>query len=708
MKKFNNTLLAGAIAMTLAGCSEDYTPSQKVENAAPQHGGDIAVSIGEKNEFAFYHLLGSPEGGETGAGIAVDSDGDFIKIENLSVAYTDENGNEVDINADGFVLTNGVMVKVTPSVFADELHTGQTYTATYSYDISDGRDSVNRKMTLTVNGEDFKPEFENILQSFTTLDTAGEVNLLSNVTDGDGDTVTLDLSGDKTVTVNNDKAVYSRSGDVITLDVQATAAALNIAPGASADVVFTWYVTDGWNSEMRTATVTVQDHRVPREAPQVVAVYEATVTTNDPIQKVELDSGVYFNDRNGDDINIDLSDIKPVGDAPKFAFNKTQGSVLAVDPVDFYAHLQDGETKTFTYTFGVDDGPASGETAGGNTMDAEFKVTVTKEAPANLISNGDFETGDLTNWTVSDNTLVNVQTVGDAWQGGNMLVSTAETTAETKFAVQAGGSYYVKTTDRSNVPANTWGQGGFSTTVDSYTKDYNFHPSFDSANVGQDWNDYKHQVSSFSANANGNSTFEIKFTSSAKEVDSVFAGRYSTESLNNLAIVKDSNDKPITDSIDFEGGTVGNWTGSIAVTTDANLVLSGTTSGVLSAWGANLTLPAGTIENGKQYILSVDVRLTAYDAPAGSQSPIRMDLETADGTAAVLGDPIASKAFPRGRNFLKQTLGGVTKVERFIDPDSFNNVNDWATKGVRISFSPSSWNGIGELIIDNVKLIQVK
>ncbi|WP_111979253.1 hypothetical protein [Algibacillus agarilyticus] len=694
MKNFNKTLLVSAIVAGLAGCTDDYKPEDTSFNNAPVHGGDIEVTLSEKDAGTYLHLLGSIKGeygeGNTGEGVVIDYESDPVFIQNVTTKITDSTLGELSETV-GHKLVSGVQVGVAPMMLMDELDSGQTRTIEYNYEISDGKKSTSRKMTINIEGEDFAPVFVDSKTSHRTSQSSVVVDLLEGVVDEDGETLFI-----TDVTVDSDKAIYTMSGSTLTLDVDATTAGL--AVGAEETYVFTYKVNDHNNALTRTSTFILRNVLTEPRAPEVVKNYEAVVNTNDSIQYVDLSGVDYIIDWNGDTINIDLSNISAVGDAPALKFNKSSGATLAVDPIDFSSYLTAGETKTFTYTYPVDDGAAATEGQGGHNVDVNFSVTVTKATPVNLIANGGFETGDLTGWTVNDDTLINVQAVGDAFEGGHMLVSTAaDSTASTSFNVEANAGYYVRQTDRSTLAAGVWA-GSYSAVLDDKARPFNFHPSYNADNIAQPWSDYKYQASSFTATENGSKT--ITYTVSAIELDSVFAYKYSTDPANNLVMQAGQN------SVDFEDGTVGSWSGSFAVTTDADQILSGTTSAVVSAWGGTLALPAGTLKNDKKYLLAFDARHSAFDGDG--QSPIRVDIETADGASSVLGSPISTKAFPRGRNIIKVGLGETFREERFIDTAKFNDVADWDTKAVRINISPSSWTGKGELIIDNVMLVEVE
>ncbi|MGD8174438.1 hypothetical protein [Marinimicrobium sp. ARAG 43.8] len=675
MKMFQkrHALLTAVIAASLTGCgSDDGDESGKpIGAAAPTHSGDITVNLHESDNARVIDLLKD----------AVDSDADILRVENLTASKEDETG---------FDASQEVRIGVDPSAIAPMIDSGETYEMVYTYDISDGQNSTQRTATILIEGEDSAPEFDQLKASYKATDSAVTIDLLQGATDADGEE--LSVSGFSASSENSVDS-YSQSGSELTIDIPAFGG--DIGVGESLTLRFTYNVEDHNHSLERTAVITISAVVDEPEAPMVNNTYSGVFTTNDSLAYVELNDPEYIIDRNGDPLTIVWDSITPTNGGPELAFDKSSSTQLVIDPVDFATHIDTvGATETFEYSFDVNDGE------GGFEISSTFSIEVTREAPENLIANGSFESGDLSSWSADDTSVLSVETAGDAWDGSFQLVSTGEPKLSNSFDVEPNAGYLVRQVERIG------GWGAYSVNIiganetEDFSRRFGIHPSDSEA-----WTKHAFHVASLMAGPESSNSREVQYTMANMNLDDVVAMRYSTDAGNNH--VAQSGEY----NVGFEGGTMGDWVvgdaENASITENPDEVISGAYSLYITNWNnAQLTLPAGTIENGKKYLLSMDVRVLT---PGGTgNSPMSLAIfDATDGTTSPVGTDLTTEVQPRSRNFFFQTEGELAKFEHYIDVDAFTDVNDWASRSVMITFNPNLWNPNGEFVIDNVKLVEV-
>ncbi|TLU65176.1 hypothetical protein FE810_09660 [Thalassotalea litorea] len=686
MKTFQKSKMMLALAFTtlLGACDDDYVKPDDGVNAAPEHGGDIVRTYNEADAFEFLYLLGTPDGAKNGEGIAFDPDGDILYIDGFSSDAEDMTGFEFEGNKLG----------IRPSAIAPNLDTGDTLTVNFSYNISDGEAAVPRTITVTVIGEDFAPVFEDLTVSFTKFDEQGIVDLLEGVVDADGEA--LSISG-FTADAANKFDIHSLDGSVLTLDIASISE--QIALGETVSLVFNYDVEDHNHSLPRKATINIRGVRPEPLPPEVVMTYEGNLTNNDDMVYVDFADEKYTVEWNGDPILVDVDSIMPVDGGPALMFNKSSGSVLVIDPVDFSKYVAaNGDMASWEYSFNLTDGE-EGETAG-HVVESSFVINFTRQEPTSLLTNGGFESGDLTGWTVADSSLVSVVATGDASEGAYQLEASGETTIKQSFDVQPGGAYYVRQTDRIGNWGrySAWINGG---EVPVY-QSWGFHPPF-VGGAEVPWKEHNTNVTSFVlASDDATTSRELTLGTSLISLDDVFAGRFSSDPVNNAVYQSGSN------NVNFEDGTLGAWTGgNIAI--ESVTPINGLHSLRATGWAAaNLALPKGTIENGKKYLLRLIVVAKKHDG--NGFSPITLNLfDTNEGeVTSVFGDDLQSQIQPRTRNMVNHPLDEVFVIEQFINVDAYNSITDWNERGVTIQFKPSLWSGNGDFIVDDVQLVEVE
>ena len=199
-----------------------------------------------------------------------------IAIEDIAIVTQNSSNNVVAVLANDMDVDSGdtltvISTQASAGGTATIVPTGINYTPaagfvgieTISYTISDGTAQASTTLTITV--EELMPN----IPPLTTADTANAetmqsitVDVLSNDTDGNGETLTLtdvSTSGSGTVTVVNNQVQYISAADFVGSEV------------------LTYDVTDGLDSVSGTLTITVSAPPV-NAAPTAVADTATTIT----------------------------------------------------------------------------------------------------------------------------------------------------------------------------------------------------------------------------------------------------------------------------------------------------------------------------------------------------------------------------------------------------------------------------------------------
>jgi VCBS repeat-containing protein len=283
--------------------------------------------------------------------------------DSLSVANLQETSGG---NASGVTLNSDGTLSVNPNAY-NYLAAGQTLTLTYTYNVVDGNGGVTpTTATLTIDGVNDAPTVSGTVAVTQTEDDASfSVNLLSNASDVDGDTLSVsdvaqsgtgDASG---VTVNADG----------TLSVNPNAYNY-LAVGESVTLTYTYNVVDGNGGQIATsASITING---VNDAPVVSAAVTATFTEDAAPQTINLL-------QNASD--VDLSDSLSIANLQETSGGNASGvtlnsdGTLSVNP-NAYNYLAAGQTVTLNYTYNVVDG-----NGGVTPTTATLTITGQNDAP---------------------------------------------------------------------------------------------------------------------------------------------------------------------------------------------------------------------------------------------------------------------------------------------------------------------------------------
>ncbi|MBU2987694.1 hypothetical protein KO528_20175 [Saccharophagus degradans] len=677
MKKLNTTkiLLSAAVAASLSACGGSDSNSKSSANNAPTHNGNLSVTVSENDRASTINLLNG----------ATDLDaGDALRVRDLTTTEADLSG----------ITENFFQITVTPSAYKDSLDSGETKEIVYTYSVSDGKQDTPRTLTIAIEGYDETPEFSNLTRTFSEEAGSRTYNLLEGATDADGET--LSVANFSQAETNIDGAATYANGSVT---IDASVFADDIKGGDTVTFVFNYEVADHNHSLPRTLTVNVTGVSTEPEPPTVNDTITATMSTADSQVMVDLVASPEIIDWNGDDVTADLSTLTPVGDAPAFNFALSSGNTLVVEPVAFYSHLTEAETKSFAYTYTVSD-------PGGLTAQATVSLSVTKDSIAahNVFPNGSFEDGTMTGWThapaasdgeAAENFAAVVTNAANAKDGSSYLQVTGDVklTYDLTGLLEQNSSYLLLLSQRDKSWNNWFGSINEGLTM---LTDQRFRFS----DHGWNPNIYLNQAATFVVDESYNEpALNLLSNGGSLKLDDIRLVKYAFEQANNLISEQDST---------FEDGSAGNWVlGPNATISDTNVV-EGDYSLYSTGGGANdLVIPAGKIQNGKRYLLEFDVY--SPDFTPGNH-PTRAWI--LDSTAVDDGDnPINTNGETFGSNAEWRTIRFLdTQTARWsmiFDIDYTSHLDDWATRETKLRLETNIWGQPFTYAIDNVRLIEI-
>lgn len=394
----SKTLIACSIVAALTGCgSESYTPETKANVFSPEHGGDIVVNFKEKDAYKALNALGGLEGKLGTEGKAIDKDGDILFIRNATVTPVDALG--IDISGPSF--------GISPQDIAPTINTGDTYTIVVEYEISDGKNSTPRTMTINIEGEDFAPVSSGpVLGNFSREAGSAQLDLLANTTDQDLDPLTVT---DPVPDAGNTLVLpITRVDNIITLDISAVEA--DIPDGQLVSFNYTYQITDQNNTIDQTLIVNVLGVKAVAGAPIIPNYFLASAATEvDTVQEINLLDGVF--DEEGDAIVIDNVQVNGI-EGGTYGVKVSTDGILSFDPHAFFSEVAAGETKDYVISYNVSD-------VNGNIADGRPQLTMTLSGvETNMIAatgfNADFE--NPTNVGPIDGTNTNGFLIG--WANG--------------------------------------------------------------------------------------------------------------------------------------------------------------------------------------------------------------------------------------------------------------------------------------------------
>ena len=348
MNTFKKTkvLLASTILAALTGCgSEDYTPEATVNTSAPTHGGDISVSLFEKDPIEFVDLLGTPTGAATGDGVAFDADGNYLTVTDIVISLSGPKAEQ--IGEIGVVL-QGNQVGIRSTEIAPLLDTDETHTIVVSFNISDGQNKTPRTATFTIEGEDFAPvAVGDNLGNFTRDAGSASVDMLLNVSDADGEELTI-----SNVTPSSDNPFMlpvTLNGTMLDIDISAIEN--QIPDGQKVAFEFTYSINDHRFTIERNLTVNVLGVQDVAGAPLVTNYFKAAdMNETDGVLVIDLTDEIV--EREGDPIMI--SAVMLDGDALPYGYD-LDGNTLTIDPHAFFNDVNAGEFITHKVTYKVSD-----------------------------------------------------------------------------------------------------------------------------------------------------------------------------------------------------------------------------------------------------------------------------------------------------------------------------------------------------------------
>jgi hypothetical protein len=329
---------------------------------------------------------------------------DTITVSQDQIITIDVLNNDTDEDGDPLIVTNVTEVS-NPFKEAVQVSNGganvtyrsgnQTGTFVFEYTISDGKGGTDTgTVTITVNaaGVNNPPVAAND-SATTDQDTAVTINVISNDSDPDGDTITVSSVG----AASNGNVVNNGNGTVTYTP--------NV--GFSGSDSFTYIIDDG-NGGTAAATVTV--------------TVNAVVANNPPV--ANNDSATTYEDT-AVTINVGSNDSDPDGDALVFSnFSDPANGSVVYNGVGTVTYTPDpGFSGTDSFTYQIDDG-------NGGTATATVSVVV-DVAPNNLpVANDDSASVDKNNSVTinvlgndndPDNDPLTIDSLGTPVAGGSVV-----------------------------------------------------------------------------------------------------------------------------------------------------------------------------------------------------------------------------------------------------------------------------------------------
>ena len=361
------------------------------------------------------------EGGRIPINTNFDQEEDIRELQNLPIVSTPLYG--FDLKQD--------YLRVTPSMFAPILVTGQTAQLGIIYKVTDGEETIERRLKVVIQGEDKAPEFIQIdkygepitdqatgeyLPVDVTSASASEkdkvtiINLIEGIFDQDVyDAANLinevgDLTKIYNIAPRNDysietmrvhsftppEGILDGAYDIIeeskegvgvvsyNLVLDPSVYADQLAKGETEVLSFSYIVSDGTNDVARTFDFTIKGANEFNEPSFDEPVITKVVYTNENPQLVDLLEGV--SDPEGDTMTL----VDLVASTPEEYGLVTTDLVdtgkIVLDPY-FFTYLAPGEVKDFTYTYKVSDGSLISE-------ERTFTISITG-ANTNIANRGE-------------------------------------------------------------------------------------------------------------------------------------------------------------------------------------------------------------------------------------------------------------------------------------------------------------------------------
>lgn len=366
MKVFKKSklLLASSILAALTGCgdsSDDFTPAAVTNSFSPTHGGDIEISLFEKDAVEVINLLGTPSGAASGAGVAVDADGNYLSVKDVSISLSGPKASVLegvgfDVDGNRFVIRP---LDIAPLLDTDEVHT-----VTVNYNIFDGANSTPRALKIDITGEDFAPVIPNdLVNNFTKDAGALVIDGLKDVTDQDGEELRVhNLVADSANVMNLPIAINGSNFEFDIADV-----ANDIPDGQKITFNYTYTVSDHRFDLERSLTINVLGVQDVAGAPLILDYFlTEEVLETDGMLVVDLAKDIQ--EREGDAIVI--SDVKLNDEIFEASFaGKVEDNTLYFNPGAEMDDITANAFAEYRFTMKVSD-------AQGNNSDGERELLV--------------------------------------------------------------------------------------------------------------------------------------------------------------------------------------------------------------------------------------------------------------------------------------------------------------------------------------------
>lgn len=322
------------------------------------------LGAGESETVTFNYSISDGNGGTDTATITVTINGvDDATITAPDAATTNEdspvtidvlaNDSDADTNDNpltitsvtqptlGTVTNNGTNVTFNPGSDFQNLAVGETATVTFTYTTDTG---ATENVVVTINGVNDGPDAVNDGRT-TDQNTVVNIDLLTNDTDIDGDTLSVVVINGTAVAPNS--TVTLPSGAIVTLFANGTVGYDpngqfdSLDAGESAADSFTYVISDGnGGSDVATVNLTING----TEDATVTAPDAATTDEETP---VIID--VLANDVDPDTADNPLT-ISGVTQPPKGSVTNN-GNNVTFDPGADFQNLGAGESETVTFTY---------------------------------------------------------------------------------------------------------------------------------------------------------------------------------------------------------------------------------------------------------------------------------------------------------------------------------------------------------------------
>ena len=352
----SKTLIACSIVAALSACdSESYTPEEKANEFAPEHGGNIVRTFHEKDAYEALYAFGGVDGTIGGEGKAIDRDGDILLLRNGTVSPADAPGIEL----------SGPRIGVFPSAIAPLIDTGETYTIVLSYDISDGVNAIPRTMTINIEGEDSAPVATgDLIGNFTKDAGVGVLDLLTNVADEDGEPLTVEAASVVADSANPFTIDFTVEDNMLNLDIASIAE--KIPDGSKVSFNYTYVIKDHNHEISRNMTINILGVKDVAGAPLIPDYFlTSELNETDTVQVYDLVEGVV--DREDD--AIVMHDLTLNGDTQLPYGVELEGNSMSFDPHAYFNQVANGEFKELVFSYKVSDDQ-------GNTSDGERTLTI--------------------------------------------------------------------------------------------------------------------------------------------------------------------------------------------------------------------------------------------------------------------------------------------------------------------------------------------